>query len=212
MSMQERLDVPDLDGGPVEFAAVRGQKLREVAHCGEPGLERGVPARVGAGAAGAVTTGEEVFGEPGYRVAQWFGHRVDAGPSAGGGASFVAIGRQRQLVGGEEVLQSAREWHVDGDGFQQRLRMHRMTVDQMLAESGEHGAGAAGMVTADQVGGELVKPVGWIIQCLGEIGRADEDPVRRAFPAGPAPAGAGEPGDPPAVDAGGVRIRWPARM
>ena len=68
------------------------------------------------------------------------------------------------------------------------------------------------MVTADQVGGELAEPVGWIIQCLGEIGRADEDPVRRALPAGPAPVDAGEPGDPPAVDAGGVGIRWPARM
>lgn len=62
------------------------------------------------------------------------------------------------------------------------------------------------MVTADQVGGELAELVGWIIQCLGEIGCADEDPVRRALPAGPVPAGAGEPGELLAIDAGGVWI------
>jgi hypothetical protein len=87
-----------------------------------------------------------------------------------------------------------------------------MIVDQVLAESGEHGAGAAGMVTADQVVGEVAEPVGWIIQCLCEIGGADENPVRRTFPAGPAPSGTVESADPSAVDAGGVRIRWPARM
>ena len=66
-----------------------------------------------------------------------------------------------------------------------------MIVGQVLAESGEHGAGAAGMMPADQVDGEVAQPVGWIIQCLSEIGGTDRDPVRRAFPAGPAPPGTG---------------------
>ncbi len=170
-----------------------------------------MPAGVGAGAAGTVTTPDEVLGESGHRVAQRFGHRGDAGPASGGGAAFVAIGRQRQLVRGEEVFQSPRQRHVGGDDLQQRLRVRWMIVDQVLAESGEHGAGPAGMVAADQVGGEVAEPVGWIIQCCSEIGGTDRDPVRRARPAGPAPPGTGEPGDLPAVDAGRVRIRGPAR-
>jgi hypothetical protein len=91
--------------------------VREVAHRGEPGLERGVPARVGAGAAGTVTTPDEVLGEPDRRQPQRFRHRVDAGLPSGGGAAFVAIGRQRQLVRGEEVFESPRERHGGGDGF-----------------------------------------------------------------------------------------------
>jgi hypothetical protein len=105
MSMQEHFDVADIDGGPVGFAA-GGQELREVAHRGEPGLERGMPTRVGAGAAGTVTTPDEVVGESGHRVAQRFGHRVDAGLASGGGAAFVAIGPQRQLVRGQEVFRA----------------------------------------------------------------------------------------------------------
>jgi len=57
MSVQQRLDVADIDGGPVGFAAASDQELREVVHRGEPGLESGVPARVGAGTAGTITTG-----------------------------------------------------------------------------------------------------------------------------------------------------------
>ena len=91
MSVQERLDIADIDSGPVGFAAAGGQELREVTHRGEPGLERGMPAGVGAGAAGTVTTPDEVLGESGHRVAQRFGHRGDAGPASGGGASLFAV-------------------------------------------------------------------------------------------------------------------------
>ena len=161
MGVQERLDVADIDGGPVGLAAAGGQELREVAHRGEPGLERGVSARVGAGAAGAIATGDQVLGEPGHRGPQRFGHRVDAGLPSRGGAAFVAVRRQRQLVRGEEVFQRARQRHVGVDRFQQCLRVHRQcVVGQLLAESGEHGAGAAGMVTPDQVGAEVAQPFG----------------------------------------------------
>ena len=125
MGVQERLDVADIDSGPVGLAAAGDQELREVTHRGEPGLERGVPARVGAGAAGTIAAGDQVLGEPGHRRPQWFGHGVDAGLSAGGGAAFVAVRRQRQLARGEEVFQRPRERHVGGDSFQQCLRMHR---------------------------------------------------------------------------------------
>jgi hypothetical protein len=86
-----------------------------------------------------------------------------------------------------------------------------MIVAQVLAESGEHGAGPVGVMAADQVDGEVTEPVGWIIQCCSEIGGTDRDSVRRARPAGPAPPGTGEPSDFPAVDAGRIRIRWPTR-
>ena len=68
------------------------------------------------------------------------------------------------------------------------------------------------MMTPDQVGGEAAQPVRWIIQCRSNVGGTHHDPVRRAFPAGPAPPGTGESGDLPAVDAGRVRIRWPTRV
>ena len=178
MSVQERLDVADIDGGPVGLGAAGGQELREVTHRGDPGLKRGVPARVGAGAASTVTTPEEVIGESSHRAAQRFGHRVDAGLTSGRGATSVAIGRQRQLVRGEKVFQGPRERHVGGDGFQQRLRMRWMIVDQVLAESGEHGACAAGVMAADQAGGEVAEPVGWIGQCMRQIGGTHLDPVR----------------------------------
>lgn len=212
MCVQERFDVADIGGRPVGLAAARGQELREVTHRGEASLERGVPARAGAGAAGAIAAGDKVFGEPGHRRSQGGGHGVDAGLAAGGGAAFVAVGRQCQLARGEEVFQGPRERHVVGDSSQQCLRMRRVLVAQVLAESGEHGARAAGVMAADQVGGEGAQPVWRISQCLGEIGGADGDPVRRAFPTGSTPPGTGQSGDPAAVDAGRVRIRWPARM
>ena len=169
MGVQERFDVADVDGGPVGLAAVAGQELREVAHRGQPGLERGMPARVGAGAAGAIAASDQVRSEPGHRRPQRFGHRVDAGLPTRGGAAFVPVRRQRQLVRGQEVFQGARQRHVGVDRFQQRLRMHGSTgVRQPLSESGEHGASAAGMVTSDQVGAEVAQPIGWIIQCRGD--------------------------------------------
>ena len=67
MGVQERFDVADVDGGPVGLAVAGGQELREIAHRGESGLERGVPARVGASAAGAIATGDQVLGELGHR-------------------------------------------------------------------------------------------------------------------------------------------------
>jgi hypothetical protein len=53
-----------------------------------------------------------------------------------------------------------------------------MIVGELAAESGEHRAGAAGVVPPDQVGGEIVEPVGWIVQCRSKIGCSHEDPVR----------------------------------
>jgi hypothetical protein len=153
-----------------------------------------------------------VLGVPGHRRPQGFGHGINAGLSAGGGAPFIVVGPQRQLARGEKVFQSPRQRPVGGDGFQQYLRMDRGIVDQVLTESGEHSARATGMMTADQVGGEVAQPFRWIIQCLGEIGGTDGDPVRRAAPTGPAPPGTGQSSDPPAVDTGRIRIRWPARM
>ena len=125
MGVQERFDVADLDGGPVGLAAVGGQKLREVAHRAESGLERGMSARVGAGAAGPIAPSDQVRGEAGHRWPQRCGHRVDARLPSCGGATFVPVRRQRQLVRGEEVFQGARQRHVGVDRFQQRLRMHR---------------------------------------------------------------------------------------
>lgn len=136
MGVQERLDVTDIDGGPVGLAAAGGEELREVMQRGEPGLERGVSARVGAGAAGAIATGDQVLGEPGHRRPQRFGHGVDAGPPTRGRAAFVTVRRQRQLVRGEEVFQRPRQRNVVGDRLQQCLRVHRMLVGQLLAESG----------------------------------------------------------------------------
>ena len=86
-----------------------------------------------------------------------------------------------------------------------------MIVDQVLAESGEHGTSTAGMMTADQIDREVAQPVGRIIQCLREIGGTDRDPVRRALPTGPAPPGTGQSSHVPAVDTGRIRIWWPAR-
>lgn len=54
----------------------------------------------------------------------------------GGRAAFVTVWRQRQLVRREEVFQSPRQRNVGGDRLQQRLRVHRMLVGQLLAESG----------------------------------------------------------------------------
>lgn len=93
MSVQEGFDVADLNCGPVSFAARHGQELSEVTHGPKPGLERGMPARVGADAAGTIAAGDQVLGEPGHRLAQGWGHRVDTGLAAGGGAAFLAIGR-----------------------------------------------------------------------------------------------------------------------
>jgi hypothetical protein len=166
---------------------------------------------VGAGAAGTITAGDQMLGEPGHRRPQGCRHGVNAGLSADGGAALVVVRPQRQLARGEEVFQSPRQRPV-GDSFQQCLRMHRGIVDQLLAESAEHGASAAGMMTADQIDGKVAQPVGWIIQCLCEIGSTDRDPVRRAFPTGPTPPGTVESGHLAAVDTGGIRIRWSARM
>lgn len=91
MSVQERLDVADIDSGPVGLAPVGDQELREITHRGEPGLQRGVSARVGAGAAGTIAAGDQVLGEPGHRRPQWCGHGVNAGLSAGGGAALVVV-------------------------------------------------------------------------------------------------------------------------
>lgn len=58
MGVQERFDVADIDGGPVGLVPVGGQELGEVAQGGQACLECGVPARVGAGAPGAVAPGD----------------------------------------------------------------------------------------------------------------------------------------------------------
>jgi hypothetical protein len=155
MSVQERLDVADIDSGPVRLAAVGDQELREVTHRREPSFQRGVPARVGADAAGTITASDQVLGEPGHRRTQGFGHGVNAGLSAGGSAALVVVGPQRQLARREKVFQRPRQRPVGGDSFQQRLRMHPGIVDQLLAESAEHRTSAAGMMMADQVDGEV---------------------------------------------------------
>ncbi|WP_241961961.1 hypothetical protein [Rhodococcus opacus] len=62
--------------------------------------------------------GGQMLGEPDYRRSQGCGHRVDAGLAAGGGAAFVAVGRQCQFARGEEVLEGPREGHVGGDSVQ----------------------------------------------------------------------------------------------
>ncbi|WP_230990355.1 hypothetical protein [Rhodococcus oxybenzonivorans] len=118
MCVQERLDVADIDCRPVGLATACGQESREIPHRSEAGLERGVPAPVGAGAAGAFAAGDKVRGEPGHRRSQRCGHGVDAGLAAGGGAAFVAVGRQCQFARGEEILQRPRERHVGGDSVQ----------------------------------------------------------------------------------------------
>jgi hypothetical protein len=105
---------------------LRSQQLREVMHPGEPGLERGVSARVGAGAAGALSTGDRVLSES-----------TTAGRSGAGTASM-------------------RDWARGCAAFVAGGRL----LGQVLAESGEHGARAAQVMTADQVGGEQFNQLG----------------------------------------------------
>ncbi|MGH3439470.1 MAG: hypothetical protein ACRDRN_23805 [Sciscionella sp.] len=209
---KERFDVTDLDGGPVGFAAVGDEEDSQVPDCGEPGIERVVPAWSGTGCASPVASREEVLGEPCRSGPQGLWHGLDAALAPGGGVAFLAPAGQRQLAAGEEVLQGAGQPAVVGRGaFQQRLGVGRTSVDQHPPEVGEEGAGVPGVVARREIDGELGQPRRRMGQCRSQVGGANEHPVWGSVPAAATPSGTGQPGDLSAVHARRIRVRWPSR-
>jgi hypothetical protein len=92
---------------PVLLPLAVSEEHREVAHGGQGGFDRVIAAGLGAGTAGPLAGGEHELAEPGGCGAQWGRDGVDAALAAPGGEHSGLVGRQRQRLGGEVVLQRA---------------------------------------------------------------------------------------------------------
>lgn len=135
--VQERLDVADLDGGPVRFAMVLSEEPGQVAYRGESSVQGGMLVWVGAGSACPVPPGHQMLGEGDHRGPQRLWHCVDSALPTPGGMPFFPVCRQGQPPEGEEILQGAGQGDISGAAFEQQLRVHRSFVGEESTEPAE---------------------------------------------------------------------------